>query len=201
MGDSVVFILLPLLGAALLVFCIYALVSASQALKKLNDSKQVVKAFGVELQVSLLGLFLVASTACLGPAVVLRYLNFEKQIDDLHKSIDALNVQLSVANQQHPLDWPLELRFDNTSGLPNNPDKIKCSAEVTDTIGKPGANADLKLTPNGGHRYSSYLPSVVPTRFVKIRCWDFANQNHLWETTFGPVSELQFELSRAWIEQ
>lgn len=197
-GDFIVFYLLPALGALLLIFCIYAVASANQLLSKLNSTRQVVKALGLELQVSLLGLFLVASAVCLVPAVAIRYFNFTKQITDLNTNISDLRTQLALANKQHPLDWPVQLRFDDPGGLPTDVAKIKCVREVRKEVEIQGTPDDLKTTDDGRHNLLAYLPEVLPTDFVSFSCYDFVNPNHVWSTAFSRISEVHVVLTKAW---
>lgn len=86
--DYLVFYVLPILGIVLLLFCIFSVIKGY----KLPEAKQVFKGFGVNLEVSILSVFLIVSAVMLGVGIVVHIR--AQDVDELRATISNLNRQI-----------------------------------------------------------------------------------------------------------
>src|SRR5215831_4039192 len=93
--QQLVITILPLVGLAIIVFCILSFFFPFGL--RFKETKQTIHGFGVDLEISVLSLFLLIGTLMSGTGIFLHLTNQNKNVEGLNKTIVELQADLKAA--------------------------------------------------------------------------------------------------------
>lgn len=179
-------VILPLIGIAMVVFALITFVSPRGA--KLRESRQKIKGFGLDVEVSVLTLFVLIGLTFSLAGIYLIVRDYEKKVAELGETrLELARAERDFSRalaQAKQIDVTALITLQEPGGTPPLPDDLRCRLHVF-----AGVTRQLRVDPGVKPlQYYVNIDNISPSEVIRALECQHPSSNRRWALeNFNPL--------------